>query len=107
MRSVSSPSDLTGLGIEITNALGELTDTDEDRQPVVCFHSLTPLLQYVSREELFQFLHKVTHTFTEEDAIAHFHMDPTVHDEETITTFLHLFDAAIIYDDGEWRLIGR
>nr|WP_225334273.1 hypothetical protein [Halomicrobium urmianum] len=105
-RTVASPSDLTGLGIEIINAIDEFADADEDWQPVVCFHSLTPLLQYVSSEELFQFLHKVTYTFARKDAIAHFHMDPSVHDEQTIGTFFHLFDSVIRYDD-EWEIINR
>ncbi|WP_225336088.1 DUF7504 family protein [Halomicrobium urmianum] len=104
VRTADSPADLTGLGVEITNALDELTAENEERQLVVCFKSLTPLLQYVSREELFKFVHLVTERFTQAGAVAHFHMDPTVHDEQTIATFLHLFDVVVELDDGEWTL---
>ncbi len=106
-RSIPSPSDLTKLGIEITAAIGELTDADGDRQLVVCFHSLSPLLQYVSREELFKFVHLVTDELAQAGAIAHFHMDPTAHDEQTVATFLHLFDGVVEHDDGEWAVRTR
>ncbi|WP_226013292.1 DUF7504 family protein [Halomicrobium salinisoli] len=103
-RTLSSPSNLTKLGIEITSALDDLRATDEERQLVVCFHSLSPLFQYVSREELFKFVHLVSDELAQVDAIAHFHMDPTAHDEQTIATFLHLFDGVVERDDGDWEL---
>ncbi len=104
LETVASPSNLTKLGIEISNAVDELASVDEDRQLVVCFHSLTPLLQYVSDKALFRFIHLVSSEFSRADAVAHFHMDPTVHDRDTLSTFLPLFDVVIEYEDGEWTL---
>ncbi|WP_225335335.1 DUF7504 family protein [Halomicrobium urmianum] len=107
IRTVSSPSNLTRLGIEITEAVDELTDTDAEQQLAVCFHSLTPLLQYVSQEDLFKFVHLVTERFTQAGAIAHFHMDPTVHDEQTIAMFRQLVDGVLERDGGEWQFRAR
>ncbi|WP_225336489.1 DUF7504 family protein [Halomicrobium urmianum] len=107
VRTVSDPSNLTKLGIEITSALDELTAAEEDRRLVVCFRSLSPLLQYVSREELFKFVHLLADEFARTGAIAHFHMDPTAHDEQTVATFLHLFDGVVERDDGAWELRTR
>ncbi|QLH76303.1 hypothetical protein HZS55_02845 [Halosimplex rubrum] len=93
---VSSPSDLTGLGITI----GELLSGWET-PPVVCFDSLTALLQYVDVETAYEFLHAVTGQLYAADARAHFHIDPTAHDRTTVDSIASLFDAVVEFgDDG-------
>jgi hypothetical protein len=53
--SISSPSDLTGLGIEIGQVLSEW-----EAPVAVCFDSLTAMLQYVDFETAYEFLHALT-----------------------------------------------
>lgn len=88
--SIENPGDLTRIGIEIDKALAEWED--EEGSIAVCFHSLTPLLQYVDLQTLFRFLHILTSRFRDAGAEAHFHMDPEAHDGKTISIIRSLFD---------------
>jgi hypothetical protein len=93
--NVSTPSDLTGLGIQIGQFLSERASP-----VVVCFDSLTSLLQYVDYETAYEFLHAVTGQVYAADARAHFHIDPVAHDEQHVAGIASLFDARV-EPDGE------
>jgi len=95
VEQVASPANLTQLGIQLTRCLDSLPGADADAQLVVCFNSITALLQYVDVEQTFKFLHIITDRFSDANALAHFHLDPDAHAEETINTLLPLFDAAV------------
>lgn len=98
-KTVTNPSDLSRLGLTVSNIFSDWgADLDS---PTVCFHSLSALLQYVSTENLFQFLHILTGELRDIGGIGHFHMDPGVHDAQTISTFETLFDTVIRIEDGE------
>jgi len=96
VESVSSASDLTGLGIEIGEFL-----SDWEGNVVVCFDSLTAMLQYVEVETAYEFLHAVTGQLYAADARAHFHVDPNAHDTQTVDSIASLFDAVVELGDGE------
>jgi len=91
---VSSPSDLTGLGITIGELLSEW-----ETPPVVCVDSLTAMLQYVEVETAYEFLHAITGQLYAADARAHFHIDPTAHDRTTVDSIASLFDAIVEFDE--------
>jgi len=93
---LSSASDLTGLGIEISEFL-----SDWEGRPVVCFDSLTAMLQYVDLETAYEFLHAITGQLYAATARAHFHIDPTAHDQQTVDSITSLFDAVVSLEDGE------
>jgi len=101
VQSVSTPDDLTGLGIILSQALSE---TD---QPVVCFDSLSVLLQYVDHETAYEFLNAVTGHLHAADASAHFHLDTSAHDTQTVDALASLFDAIAERRDGEWTVRRR
>ena len=88
--SVSSASDLTGLGIQIGQFLSEW-----DPPVVVCFDSLTSLLQYVDFETAYEFLHAITGQVHAAGARAHFHIDPDAHDPKQVAGITSLFDASV------------
>ena len=90
VESVSSASDLTGLGIEIGEFLSAW-----DGEVVVCFDSLTAMLQYVELETAYEFLHAITGQLYAADARAHFHIDPSAHDTQTVDSITSLFDAVV------------
>jgi len=96
---VGSPENLTRLGVRTTNRLEELEDNIEDRRIVVCFDSVTELLQYVDVDQAFRFFHVVTDQLAESGALAHFHMDPQAHDDETVETITTLFDGVLSIED--------
>jgi KaiC/GvpD/RAD55 family RecA-like ATPase len=101
VETVSTPDDLTGLGITLSQALSAHDDV------VVCFDSLTVLLQYVDRETAYEFLNAVTGHLYATDATAHFHLDPAALDTETIDALASLFDAVAEREDGEWSVHKR
>ncbi|MBV0925188.1 hypothetical protein KTS45_13365 [Halomicroarcula limicola] len=95
IRRVLSSSDLTSLGTLITNQLDDWQTTLQDRQIVVCFQSVTVFLQYNSLRETERFLTEVIKRCADTDAVAHFHMDPKAHDEQTIDALRRLFDVVL------------
>lgn len=104
--TLSSPGDLTGMGITITEQLQEWVG--DGNQIAICYDSLSMLLQYADVDRSFRFLHVITGRLRAVDAISHFHMDPTVHEERTLNTIKTLFDAAVEFeDDGSWRVTRR
>lgn len=99
--NVSTPSDLTGLGISIGRILSEW------REPVlVCFDSLTSMLQYVDIKTAYEFLHAITGQIYAAGARAHFHIDPSAHDSQDVAAISSLFDARVQLD-GDDREIRR
>lgn len=96
VETISSASDLTGLGIEI----GEFLSAWEG-DLVVCFDSLTAMLQYVDVETAYEFLHAITGQLYAADARAHFHIDPTAHDTQTVDSIKSLFDGVVTLGDGD------
>jgi hypothetical protein len=61
----------------------------------VCFGSLTKLLQYVDLKTAFRFLHVMTRQVKQVGAVAHFHIAPDAHDEQTLATIQSLFDRIV------------
>ncbi|MFB6172442.1 MAG: hypothetical protein ABEJ23_07895 [Haloarculaceae archaeon] len=96
---VTSPDDLTGLGIAVTQVLGGLGPS-----PAVCLDSLTVLLQYADVEQTFRFLHVLSQYLGEAEASFHAHLDPATQSDQTLSTLSALFDAMVRYQDDEWTV---
>lgn len=92
-KTVSRPGDLTGVNIAMTEFLSAWSD--DDNRTVVCFHSLTPLLQYADPERVFKFVNELTSVLARVGATAHFHMDPGAHDAQVCQTIKSLFDTVV------------
>jgi hypothetical protein len=105
IETLSSPGDLTGLGIKLSEILKEWNDTDG--RTVACFDSLTALLQYADLQTVYKFLHVLTGRFETADVTAHFHLDPEACDSQTTSTLTSLFDTVVEFDDGEWTIRSR
>ncbi|PSQ49982.1 hypothetical protein BRD15_02490 [Halobacteriales archaeon SW_6_65_15] len=105
IETLSSPGDLTGLGIKLSEVLKEWDDTDG--RTVACFDSLTALLQYADLQTVYKFLHVLTGRFEAADVTAHFHLDPDACDSQTTSTLTSLFDTVVELDDGEWTMRSR
>lgn len=100
--TMSSPTDLTGIGIQ----LGEILSEWEG--PVrICFDSVTSLLQYVEFETAYEFLHTVTGQTHAADGYAHFHVDPEAHDEQTLAALTSLMDARLTRQEDHWSVRSR
>jgi hypothetical protein len=96
---VRSPSDLTALGVRLTEST---VDPDADAAgPKLWFESLSTLLQYVDVETAFQFLHVLRGRLSGTGTTSYYRIDPTVHDPRTIRTVLSICDAHVRVEDGE------
>lgn len=91
---VSSPADLTGIGIGVTGQLRRVAETEADRTRI-CFYSLSTLLMYAEFESVFRFLHVLSDRVDSIDALGLFALDPTTHDESTVNTLKQLVDGVI------------
>lgn len=106
IHTTSGPGDLTGLGMRISDQLGDWQA--DDNQVVVDFDSLTTLLEYGDRQNVFRFMHVLKGRVTAADAVAHYHMDPTAHSTEELNTFKSLMDAVVeVESDGTHSVSSR
>lgn len=98
LESLSDPSDLTRLGVTLGRNLTDMSD--KGATVTVCIHSLTALLQYVSPDRLFRFLHILQQKVASLDVRAHYHLDPAAHEEQTVTVFRSLFDTVVLVTES-------
>ena len=106
---VSSPADLTGIGIGVSEQLRRLAEAEFRRMRVGCY-SLSTLLMYAELETVFRFLHVLTGRIESIEGLGMFAIDPTTHDRSTINTLKQLYDGVIELraenDTREIRLVG-
>ncbi|MXV63291.1 hypothetical protein GS429_14690 [Natronorubrum sp. JWXQ-INN-674] len=91
--SVRDPSDISEIGVAISRFCKHWSDDGE--QITVCFDSLDALLRGTPPKKVFQFAHVLTDRLESAEAYAHFHFDPTHHDERIISTFGTIFDTVV------------
>lgn len=104
--SVSSPADLTGIGIKLGDFF---SDWDDDgNQLLLCFHTLTTFLQYADLRTVYRFVHVLTGRVWSAGGVAHYHLDPSAHDERTVNSLAGLFDAVVERaGDATWQVKRR
>lgn len=101
--AVADPGDLSTLGQRITRRLADWEHVDGEL--VVCFDSLSALLDHVDVEAAFAFLTLLTRQVEHAGGAAHYHLDPTAVDAETVATLRPLFDVEVTVDSaGEWAV---
>lgn len=102
---VSSPNDLTALGIRVADHLDQWGERGV--RPSLCFDSLTVLLQYVDVETAYRFVHVLTTRIANTDARAHFHLDPRTLDERELPTLESVFSTVARRDGDGWDVEHR
>ncbi|MGB9963653.1 ATPase domain-containing protein [Halobacterium sp. CBA1126] len=111
VRYASSPVDLTGIGIELSELLRALYQQRGVTENRILLHSLSTLLMYSDLQTVFRFLHVFTGRVQSADALGVFVVDSSAHDEQTVSTLKQLFDGIVTIrerEDGgfEARLVG-
>lgn len=81
---------LADIGVAVSEYLA---DWDDGRRTALWFDSVDDLLAFTDHERAFRFLHVLTGRIARADAIGVYHMDPTAHEPQTVTSTMHLFDA--------------
>lgn len=98
VESVANEGDLTRLGLLVNRHLADSTD---ESSSVLCFHTLSSLLDSVEIEKLFRFLHILSGRVDQAGATAHYHLDPETHPENVVETLKPIFDVTVRFSgDG-------
>ena len=105
VQTIPDPGNLTRIGIATSSVLMEWAD--DDRPTVLCFRSMTTLLQYASTEKVYRFFHELTGHVRAVDGIGHYHLDPTAHEEREVNTLKTLFDSVVEVGDDGWKVWRR
>lgn len=91
VETVANPRNLTALGITISEYLAAWEENPQTT--VVCFDSVTALLQYTEGvQTTFQFLHTLIGRVQTAQARACYLITPEAHDKQTMATLTSLFD---------------
>lgn len=94
IEALHDPMDLTRLGVLINKYMGE-----GERPPVICFHTLNGILQFVGIEKMFRFLHILQARVRSVGGQAHYQIDPESVEDQAVSTLRSLFDFTIWYDE--------
>jgi len=94
IKYASSPVDMTGIGIQLSEFLQAFTDRGIERNRIMV-HSLSPLLMYSDLQTVFRFLHVFTGRVQSVDGLGLFCIDASAHDDQTMNTLTQLFDGVV------------
>ncbi|SDM06428.1 RecA-superfamily ATPase, KaiC/GvpD/RAD55 family [Halogranum gelatinilyticum] len=113
VRYVSSPADLTGIGLGVVKCTRQIVaDADADDDGVrLSTLSLSTMLRYTEMNRLFGFLHVLTGRVSAAGYLGVSTVDPTAHSDEERNTLRSLYDVVVELretDDGsrEIRVVG-
>jgi len=100
VHQVSSPGDLTGIGIGITKALEGLHNAGRGRGRMALI-SLSTMLTYTDKKTVFKFCHVLSSRLDAADYIGVFTIDSGAHDQQTIQVIKQAFDGLIEVRDAD------
>ena len=101
VKYASSPVDMTGIGIKLSEVLQSFTGDRGLEQNRIMVHSLSTLLMYSNLQTVFRFLHVFTGRIQSVDALGLFAIDSTAHDEQTMNTLKQLFDGVVTTSEDD------
>ena len=107
VKYAGSPSDMTSIGVKVSDFLSDYRDESEIEQNRVLLDSVSTLLMYSNLETVFRFLHVFTGRIRSIDGVGVFVLDAGMHDEKVYTTLRQLFDGVVEvedYEDGVTRV---
>ena len=95
IKRISSPVNLTGISVSITNFFEEFWMKKGIQRSRLCIDSLSTILMYSNLQTVFRFLHVHTRRIKTAGALGVYIIESGMHDEQTITTLKQLFDGVI------------
>ncbi|WP_265111200.1 RAD55 family ATPase [Halosolutus halophilus] len=101
IKYASSPVDMTGIGIKLSEFLQEFHDARGLTENRVLLHSISTLLMYSNLQTVFRFLHVFTGRIQSADAFGVYVIDSSAHDDQMMNTLKQLFDAVIEVEESE------
>ena len=101
VKYASSPVDMTGIGIQLSEFLQEFYERRNAKRNRVLLHSVSTLLMYSNLQTVFRFLHVFTGRVQSANGLGLYVIDSTAHEQQTLNTLKQLFDGVIeVEDDG-------
>lgn len=101
VKYASSPVDMTGIGIKLSEFLQEFYEDRGVTENRVLLHSVSTLLMYSDLQTVFRFLHVFTGRIQSAEALGLYVIDSTAHDDQTMNTLKQLFDGLITVEEGD------
>ncbi len=101
IKYASSPVDMTGIGIKLSEFLQEFYEVRGHTENRILLDSVSTLLMYSNLQTVFRFLHVFTGRIQSAGALGVYVIDSTAHDEQSMNTLKQLFDAVIEVSAGE------
>ncbi|MDY7082886.1 MAG: recombinase RecA, partial [Halobacteria archaeon] len=98
---VSSPSDLTKIGVRFSDWVDQLYDEKGVDGVRVYFESVSPMLINMDVEKVFQFLHVFTRQIKNVDGLGLVVIHSDSHDESEVSKIKQLFDGHIETRNGD------
>lgn len=100
IKYASSPVDMTGIGIQLSEFLQAFYQERNIKRNRVMLHSLSTLLMYSDLQTVFRFLHVFTGRIQSVEGLGLFCIDETAHDAQTLNTLKQLFDGVVRTEEG-------
>jgi len=95
IKMASSPLDLTGIGVKISQFFEDFLMKKKIQKTQLHINSLSTILMYSNIQTVFRFMHVFTGRIKTMDALGIYVIGSGMHDEQTITTLKQLFDGVI------------
>jgi KaiC/GvpD/RAD55 family RecA-like ATPase len=95
IKIASSPVDLTGIGVKISQFFEEYYMKKNIRKTQLHINSLSTILMYSNIQTVFRFLHVFTGRIKATGALGIYTIESGMHDEQSIATLKQLFDGMI------------
>jgi len=99
VKYVTSPADLTGIGIKFSEFVKEFRAREVEGTRVV-LDSLSTLLPYAETQPVFKFVHVLAGQITKNDGLGIHVMEPQAHDPQERHTLEELFDNTVTVEDN-------
>jgi len=95
IKFASSPQDLTGIGVRISQFIEDFHMKKKIPKIQLHINSLSAILMYSNIQTVFRFMHVFTGRIKAAGALGIFVVDSGMHDDPTIATLKQLFDGII------------
>ncbi|WP_340819398.1 recombinase RecA [Methanolobus sp. WCC4] len=95
IKRASSPVDLTGIGVKISQFFEEMLVKKQKKKIHLCINSLSTILMYSNIQTVFRFLHVFTGRVKAANGFGLYVVEDEMHDAQTIATLKQLFDGMI------------
>jgi KaiC/GvpD/RAD55 family RecA-like ATPase len=95
VKIASSPVDLTGIGVKISQFFEEFFMKKNIKKTQLHINSLSTILMYSNIQTVFRFLHVFTGRIKSAGSLGIYVIESGMHDEQAISTLKQLFDGMI------------